>query len=95
MIADRKNFDVTAYLGDPADDFMARHHRVSASAPVIAGLVQIGVANAAIKHLHRDIVRPQRAALEIKWGERGSRFVRGVSDGFHESAFQAKNCQRS
>ncbi len=45
------NFELRNFgadFGDPPNDLMSRHERVRASSPFVAGLVDVGVANAAI-----------------------------------------------
>jgi hypothetical protein len=58
--------DLVADLGDAADDLMAGDNGVLAPAPVVAGHVQVGVADAAIEDLHSDVVAAQGPALEVE-----------------------------
>src|SRR6185503_20818535 len=52
------------HRGDGADDLVARNDRVAAVMPVVAALVQVGMADASVSDLDRDIVRPKRAAFD-------------------------------
>jgi len=63
-IADLKAGDRAAYLDHTADDLVAGHDGIHAPAPIVAGLVKVGVADAAVQDLHHDIVRARRAPLE-------------------------------
>jgi hypothetical protein len=49
---------------DDTRDFVARHHRKNRSAPLIAGLVNIGVADAAEFDVDRNILIAWSAALK-------------------------------
>ena len=42
----------------PTDDFMARDDGVRGPAPVVAGGMQVGVADAAVENLHGNIIVP-------------------------------------
>ena len=64
--------DLGADLDHAADDLVAGHERVVRPAPVIAGQVQVRVADAAIEDLHRDVVRAQRPTLEREGLEAGA-----------------------
>ena len=55
-VADLVAGDFVADLGHAADDLVAGNHRVDAPSPIVAGLVEVGVADAAVEHLHDDIV---------------------------------------
>ena len=48
--------DVRPDAGHDADDLMARHHWVKAHAPVVAGHVQVAVADAAMSYADGDII---------------------------------------
>ena len=52
-VADLVAGDVDADLGHAADDLVAGNYRVDAPTPIIAGLVEVGVADAAVENLHR------------------------------------------
>ena len=73
--------DVGAGLGDPADDFVARHHREHRPAPFVAGLVDVRVANAAIEDVDQHLVRAGLAAVDRKRGQGRKRVLRGVGSG--------------
>src|SRR5436305_827110 len=66
LIARLETGDLRSDAGYAADDFMARHHRVNTVAPVIASLMQIGVADTAVQNVDHDIVRTRLAALKKK-----------------------------
>src|SRR5205807_1965530 len=57
----------------PANNLVARHEREVGSAPVIAHLVQVAMANAAVENLDLNIVWPRLAPLDLE------RFKRCVS----------------
>ncbi len=69
-------FNMRAGLHDPPDDFVAGHARISGAAPFIAGGVQIGMADAAVKNLDLNIVRAGIATLKVERRER-----RGLGQG--------------
>ncbi|KAF1855195.1 hypothetical protein Lal_00003742 [Lupinus albus] len=73
-----------ADLDHPADDLVAGHDGVQAEAPVVARLVQVGVADAAVEDFHRHVVGAQFAALELEGCERCSGGLRGITDCEHE-----------
>jgi len=50
----------------PANNLVTRHEREVGSAPVIAHLVQVAMANAAVENLDLDIVWPRLAPLNLK-----------------------------
>jgi len=60
--------DMCAHFRDASYNFMAGYHGVDGSAPLIAYLVDIGVADAAVQDFDFDIVGSHRAAFN---GERG------------------------
>lgn len=49
-----------------ADDLVARHHRVDRVAPLVARLVQVGVADASVEDLDLDVEIAQRASLDFE-----------------------------
>src|SRR5207302_5705020 len=53
-----------------ADDLVAGHDRVGAVVPVVVALVKVGVANPGVSDADRDVVRPERAALDLHRTER-------------------------
>ena len=53
-----------AGLGHPADNFMSRKARVDRIMPFVAGLMQVGMANAAIENFDLDVLRSGVAAVE-------------------------------
>ena len=63
-VADLPFFDMAAELEHLADDFVARNHREDRAAPFVAGLVNIGMADATIKDVDQNIVRAGLAALD-------------------------------
>ncbi len=66
--------DMVADLDHPADDLVARHHGKDRAAPFVAGLVDVGMADAAIENVDQDIVRAGLTALDRPW--RQGRFGR-------------------
>ena len=67
--------------GDFADDLVARHQRVHGDAPLVARLVDVGVADAAVEDLDGHVVRPRAAAAERHGGEGSGGGLGGVTDG--------------
>jgi hypothetical protein len=65
-IANFEARDRGAYLGNPADDFVTRDHRENRSAPFIADLVNIGMANATVLNFDENITRTDFASLELE-----------------------------
>jgi catalase (peroxidase I) len=73
--------DIRTDGGNFAYDFVAGHQGVNGNAPFVAGLMDVGMAHAAVENLDRDVVEPWAAAFEFYRGEgRGGR-LGGVSDG--------------
>ena len=62
--------DILADAAYAADDLVARHDRVGGAAPVVAGGVQVAVADAGVEDVDDDIVRPGIASLEAE-GDQG------------------------
>jgi len=62
--------DVRADAAHAADDFMTRHYGVYRAAPVVAGGVQVAVADAGGEDVDDDVVRPGIASLEAE-GDQG------------------------
>ena len=62
--------DILADAAYAADDLVARHDRVGGAAPVVAGGVQVAVADAGVEDVDDDIVRPGITALEAE-GDQG------------------------
>ena len=63
-VARRERRDLRADLGDDAGDLVARDRRVGDLAPLAAGEVDVGVADAAELDVDADVLRADRAALE-------------------------------
>ena len=80
QIADLVFGNFVANGGDLADDFMARHQRVSREAPVIARLVDVGVTDTAIQHFDRDVVRSRCATVERHGRQWGLGILGGITD---------------
>ena len=62
--------DILADAAHAADDLVARHDGVGGAAPVVAGGVQVTVADAGVEDVDDDIVRPGIASLEAE-GDQG------------------------
>src|SRR5690606_14071520 len=86
VVADAELFDGRSHIDHPTDDFMAWHDGILGAAPVVAGGVEVGVAHAAIKDLHGDVVGSQRPPLEVIRCQRGVRAVGCIADGLHSGA---------
>ena len=65
-VTNAKPFDVCTHLLDDAYDLVAWDHGVHAVFPLIARLVQVGVADAAVFDVEQDIVCARLAALYLK-----------------------------
>ena len=76
--------DRGAHLGHAADDLVAGHDRIGGPAPVVAGHVQVRVADAAVENLQRDVVRAQGPAFEIKARQWRGRMFGGITDRLHQ-----------
>ena len=73
--------DVGAYGGDFADDLVAGDHGVDGVAPLVAGLVDVGVADAAELDVDEDVVGAGVAVFVVEGDERGGGGVGGVAMG--------------
>ncbi|MNH36600.1 hypothetical protein D3C79_974080 [compost metagenome] len=73
--------DTRTHGGHLAYDFVARHQRVNGNAPLIAGLMDVGMADAAVENLDGNVVRPWAATFEFHGGEGSGGRLGGVSDG--------------
>ncbi|MNH15731.1 hypothetical protein D3C79_753500 [compost metagenome] len=69
-----------AHRSDAADDLVPGHQRVHGNAPLIAGLMDVGVANATVEDLDGDIVRARAATLEGHGCQGAGRGLGGVTD---------------
>src|SRR3954468_1185586 len=74
-IADLELRDVAADRSDLADDLVSRHARIERARPLGAHRVEIGMADAAIRDLDRDVARARFAPLDV---DRFERLVGGV-----------------
>ena len=75
--------DLRADAAHAADDFMTRHHGVYRAAPVVAGGVQVAVADAGVEDVDNDVISARRAVFEGEGGERAGGRLGGVGfDGF-------------
>ena len=75
--------DLRADAAHAADDFMTRHYGVYRAAPVVAGGVQVAVADAGVEDVDDDIIGARRAVFEGEGGERAGGGLGGVGlDGF-------------
>ena len=81
QIADFVLGDIRTDGGNFADDLVARHQRVNGNAPLVAGLMDVGMAHAAVENLDRDVVGPWAATFEFHGGEGSGGRLGGVSDG--------------
>ena len=52
---DREALHLGADAGDPPDDLVAGHHREDRAAPLVPGLVDVGVADAAVVDVDDDV----------------------------------------
>ena len=65
-VADFEFCDLIARLDHAADNFVSRHHGINRVAPFVAGLMDVGVADAAIEDLDLDVVGTHIPALEAE-----------------------------
>jgi len=72
-----------------SDDFVAGDHGEETAAPLGAGLVDVGVADAAVVDGEDDVVGVGVAAVEGVGGEGGGFGLGGVAEGFHGIPFVA------
>ena len=72
-----------ADASDAADDLMARDHGIDRAAPVVAGVVDVGVADAAIENVDHDVVGARIAPLEPPGREPLLRGVGGPARNLH------------
>ena len=70
QVADLDPRDLRTDGGDAADDLVPRQRRIERVAPIVADLVQVGMTDAAVKDVDRDIVRPQIAPLKMEGRQR-------------------------
>ena len=75
--------DGSADGGDAADDLVAGNHGVHGAAPLVAHLVDVGVADAAVVDCNDDVGGARFAAVKVKRGERRGLGLRGVAKRFH------------
>jgi hypothetical protein len=66
--ADLRALDLVADGADPADDLVAGDDRPGLVAPLAADEVQVGVADAAVEDIDRDVAGARLAALDGRWG---------------------------
>ena len=73
--------DVGADGGDAANDLMTWDHGVHGAAPLVADLMDVGVADAAVEDLDDDVGWAGIAAFEAEGGEGGGLRLGGVAFG--------------
>ncbi|MNN46846.1 hypothetical protein D3C81_1612450 [compost metagenome] len=81
QVADLVRRHLGTYGGDPADDLVTGHQRVHGNAPLVACLMDVGVAHAAVEDVDGDVIRARAAALEGHGGQGAGRGLGGVTDG--------------
>jgi hypothetical protein len=81
QIADFMLGDVRTYRCHFAYDLVAWHQRLNGNAPLVAGLMDVGMADAAVENIDCHIVGPWAAAFEFHGGEGSGSRLGGVSDG--------------
>jgi hypothetical protein len=69
-LTDPETSHLRADLRHTPDDFVAGHHWESRAAPFVSGLMNIGMADAAILDFNQHIARSRIAALEGEWLQR-------------------------
>ena len=73
--------DMVADRGDTAHDLVPGHHGEDRAAPFVAGLVNVGMANAAIEDVDQDLVGARLAPLDAVRGKRRRRRLSRVGGG--------------
>ena len=74
---------VAADRRDAANDFVARHEGIAAEAPVVARLMEIGMADAAVEDFQHHIIGARGAAGKFKGSQRRLGGLRGIAQHFH------------
>ena len=92
-IADLEPLHRRADRADPADDLVARHHRVTRATPVVADLVQVRVADAAVQDVDGHVVGAQRAAVDRQRLQGRAGGKGGVGKRAHGAVFQLNRRQ--
>ena len=72
-----------ADLNHTAHDLVAGNHGVLRPAPIVAGLVQVGMADTGIENFHRNVVGAERATLENKATQRALGRKGGITSRSH------------
>lgn len=67
QIAGFKFGHLVAHRRNTANDFMAWHQRILTEAPVVTGLMEIGVTHAAIEDLQRHVIGARGTAFNLEW----------------------------
>src|SRR5690242_12239222 len=65
QVAGFKFTNVTAYPGYTANNLVARNGRIYRAAPIVAGCMQIGVANTTIQNFNFYVLSGQLPALNV------------------------------
>ncbi|CAI8970677.1 hypothetical protein EMIT0P294_50214 [Pseudomonas sp. IT-P294] len=81
QIADFVPGDIRTNGGNFAYDLVARHQRVNGNAPLVAGLMDVGMTDAAVENVDGNVVSARAAAFEFYRGEGSGGRLGGVSDG--------------
>lgn len=71
--------DFRTDAGDDADNFVAGNHGVERTAPFVAGLMNIGVADTAKFNVEQDVFGAGLAMFEVEWRGRGFCVLSGVT----------------
>ena len=80
--------DAGADLGDGADELVAGHERVGHGAPLAAGGVDVGVADARVDDVEVDLTLARFADVDLQGVELGGSIVTAVGDhAGHENSF--------
>ena len=80
-VTDLEFGDFVADRRDATDDFVAGDHRIGLLPPLLADMVDVGVADPGIKNLDQDIARTDRAALDRDRPKPAGRTLRAICPG--------------
>jgi hypothetical protein len=87
QVAYFKLSDFITHLGYSAYDFVAGHHRIFGSAPFVAHLVDVRVANTTIEYIYQHIICARLSSFKLKRSEWRSGVGNGISFGRYHNIY--------